>query len=151
MKLLNGINHLTFITSDLDRLIDFYQRMFDAEVTLDLSEGGIRHAFIEVGPDTVLHPFQIPDIEPPNILPMFSRGRLDHFALNASSMEAFEELHKRLSAEDCVEGNVIDMGMLLLFTFIDPDKGQHEVVLWKEGRPTDGVLRKDWKDFDMEA
>ena len=96
-------------------------------------------------------PFQIPDIEPPNILPMFSRGRLDHFALNASSMEAFEELHKRLSAEDCVEGNVIDMGMLLLFTFIDPDKGQHEVVLWKEGRPTDGVLRKDWKDFDMEA
>jgi hypothetical protein len=36
MKLLNGINHLTFITSYMDKLIDFYKRMFDAEVTLDL-------------------------------------------------------------------------------------------------------------------
>lgn len=151
MKLLNGINHLTFITSYMDKLIDFYKRMFDAEVTLDLEQNGIRHAFIEVRPNTVLHPFQIPKIEPPDILPMFSRGRLDHCALNASSMEAFIELQKRLSAEDCVEGNVIDMGMLLLFNFIDPDKGQHEVVLWKEGRPTDGVLRKDWKDFEMEV
>ena len=83
MKLLNGINHLTFITSYMDKLIDFYKRMFDAEVTLDLEEGGIHYAFIEVGPDTVQHHCQIPDIELSDILSMCSRERFDHFALNA--------------------------------------------------------------------
>jgi len=53
-------------------------------------------------------------------------------------MEAFIELQKRLSAEDCVEGNVIDMGMLLLFNFIDPDKGQHEVVF--SGKRVDQLM-----------
>ena len=43
MKLLNGINHLTLITSDMEKLIDFYKRIFDAEVTLDLEEGNLRH------------------------------------------------------------------------------------------------------------
>lgn len=53
MTLLDGINHLTFITADLDRLIAFYERVFDAHLILDLEEDGLRHAFIEVGPDTV--------------------------------------------------------------------------------------------------
>jgi catechol 2,3-dioxygenase-like lactoylglutathione lyase family enzyme len=60
MQLLNGIHHLTFVTSDMDRLIAFYERVFGARVTVDLEEEGLRHAFIEVGPHTVLHPFQVP-------------------------------------------------------------------------------------------
>ena len=64
MRLVNGIHHLTFITADMDRLIDFYERVFDARVTLDLTEGPVRHTFIEVGgatvfasvPDTRCHP-----------------------------------------------------------------------------------------------
>ena len=48
MSLLNDIHHLTFITADLDRLIAFYERVFGAQVTVDLEEEGLRHAFIEV-------------------------------------------------------------------------------------------------------
>ena len=48
-QLLNDIHHLTFITADLDRLIAFYERVFEARVTVDLEEDGLRHAFIEVG------------------------------------------------------------------------------------------------------
>ena len=62
MPLLNDIHHLTFITADMDRLICFYARIFDARVTVDLEEEGLRHAFIEVGPHTVLHPFQVPEL-----------------------------------------------------------------------------------------
>ena len=51
-----------------------------------MTEEGLRHAFVKVGPTTVLHPFQVlegPPPAPPS--PMFSRGRLDHFALLARS------------------------------------------------------------------
>ena len=145
MTLVADIHHLTFVTADMDRLIDFYARMFDADVTLDLIEGPIRHAFIAVGPHSVLHPFQLPGIEPPGELPMFSRGRLDHFALNAASYEAFCELHQRLDAEGAVDGDVIDMGSLLLFTFTDPDDGAHEVAWIRPGVPVDqGVRREEW-------
>jgi catechol 2,3-dioxygenase-like lactoylglutathione lyase family enzyme len=47
---LDGIHHVAFLTSDMDRLISFYERIFEARVTLDLEEEGLRHVFIEVGP-----------------------------------------------------------------------------------------------------
>jgi catechol 2,3-dioxygenase-like lactoylglutathione lyase family enzyme len=120
-QLLNDIHHLTFITADMDRLISFYERIFGARVTVDLEEDGLRHAFIEVGPHTVLHPFQVPGVEPPGHQPMFQRGRLDHFALNAAGEEAFREVRRRLVAEGASDGAVTDMGSLLLLSFTDPD------------------------------
>lgn len=144
MQLINNIHHLTFITGDLDRLIDFYRRVFDAAVTLDLTEGPVRHAFIKVGDATVLHPFQIPDIDPPHALPMFQRGRLDHFALNATSEKSFREIHRRVVAEGRDDGLVIDMGLLLLFNYTDPDEASHEVVWWKTKGSPDRILQKDW-------
>ena len=135
----------------MDRLIDFYRRVFEADVTVDLEEEGLRHAFIEVGPHTVLHPFEIPGVEPPGDLPMFQRGRLDHFALNAASEDAFRELRRRLLAEDATDGVVTDMGSLLIFTFRDPDQGNHEVVWNKPGVPVEeGMKRVDWTTVDMD-
>lgn len=150
MKLLKDIHHLTFVTADMDRLINFYERIFDARVTVDLEEDGVRHAFIEVGPHTVLHPFQIPGIEPPGAQPMFQRGRLDHFALNAASEEAFRELHRRAVSEGISNGIVTDMGSILIFTFTDPDGAQHEVVWRKPGVPDTAALkRSDWTEVDL--
>lgn len=128
MELLNGINHLAFITADMDRLVGFYERVFGARVVADMEEEGLRHAFIEVGQHTLLHPFQIPGIEPPGHQGIFQRGRLDHFALTAASEEAFRELRKRVTDEAAGDGVVTDMGSLLTFSFTDPDKGWHEVV-----------------------
>lgn len=48
---------------------------------------------------------------------MFKRGRLDHFALNAASEEAFGELRRRLVAEGASDGIVKDLGSLLLLRF----------------------------------
>ncbi len=149
MPLLNGIHHLTFVTSDLDRLIAFYERVFGARVTADLEEDGLRHAFIEVGPNTLLHPFQVPGVEPPGPQPMFGRGRLDHFALNAASEEAFWELRRRVVAERAGDGAVTDMGSLLNFGFADPDGGEHEVVWVKPGVPVEsGLRRAEWRTVE---
>jgi catechol 2,3-dioxygenase-like lactoylglutathione lyase family enzyme len=149
-QLLDDINHLTFITADMDRLISFYERVFGARTTADLEEEGLRHAFIEVGPHTVLHPFQVPGVEPPGQQPMFGRGRLDHFALNAASEEAFRELHRRLAAEGALDSVVTDMGSMLLFSFLDPDEGRHEVVWRKPGVPVEAGLRQaEWKTVEL--
>jgi len=151
VRLLDDIHHLTFITSDMDRLIDFYERVFGGRVTLDLHEEGLRHAFIEVGPGTVLHPFQVPGVQPPGYQPIFQRGRLDHFVLKAASEEAFGELRRRVVAEGAGDGVVTDMGSLLLFSFTDPDGGGHEVVHVKPGVPVEqGIGRAEWTTVDMD-
>lgn len=148
--LLDDVHHLTFVTADMDRLISFYQRVFGARVTADLEEEGLRHAFIEVGPHTVLHPFQVPGVEPPGRQPMFQRGRLDHFALNAASEEAFRELRRRVVAEGASDSVVTDMGSMLLFSFLDPDEGRHEVVWRKPGIPVEaGLRRAGWKTVEL--
>ena len=151
MRLVDDLHHLTFVTSDMDRLIAFYERIFDAHVTLDLEEDGLRHAFIEIGPRTVLHPFQVPGVEPPGYEPMFQRGRLDHFALRAAGEEEFQELRRRIVAEGAGDGVVTDMGSLLLFSFTDPDGGGHEVVHVKPGVPVEaGIRRAEWTTVELD-
>jgi catechol 2,3-dioxygenase-like lactoylglutathione lyase family enzyme len=143
MDLVNDLHHMAFLTADMDRLISFYERIFDARVTLDREEEGLRHAFIEIGPHTVLHPFEVQGVEVPSRQPIFRRGRLDHFALNAASEEAFREVRRRLIAEgaNATEGGLVtDMGSMLSFSFHDPDDGWHE-IMWVKPGPAEETLK----------
>lgn len=152
MALLNGIHHLAILTADMDRLIAFYERVFDARPLLDMEEEGLRHAFIELGPTTVLHPFQIPGVEvPQEPVSMFTRGRLDHLALNASSEEAFREVRQRVIAAGADDGTVTDVGPILSLTFTDPDGAEHEVT-WSKPGVTFGrsQTRALWTTVEME-
>ena len=89
--------------------------------------------------------FRCPEVELPGEQPMFARGRLDHFALNAASEEAFREARRRLVAEGASDGSVTDMGSLLLLSFTDPDEGRHELVWVKPDVPvTQGLRRAEW-------
>jgi catechol 2,3-dioxygenase-like lactoylglutathione lyase family enzyme len=154
--LTEDLHHLTFLTADLDRLIAFYERVFEARVTLDRDDGGRRHAFIEIGPHTVLHPFEAPEEDVPGRQPIFERGRLDHFAINAASEEAFLEVRRRLIAEGAhatEDGLVTDMGALWSISFHDPDDAWHEVI-WVKPRAslTDDFERpEDWHMIDPDV
>jgi catechol 2,3-dioxygenase-like lactoylglutathione lyase family enzyme len=143
MSLVDGVHHITFLTEDMDRLLAFYVRVFDAEVTLDMTEEGLRHAFLKVGRATVLHPFQILEgAPPPPPSPMFSRGRLDHFALLAPSEEAFRELRRRIEAEGAADGDVRDMRSLWIMGYVDPDGAAHEVILQRPGFADSDMLER---------
>jgi catechol 2,3-dioxygenase-like lactoylglutathione lyase family enzyme len=143
MQLVDGVHHLTFLTEDMDRLLAFYVRVFEADVTLDMTEAGLRHAFVKVGPATVLHPFQLLEgPQPPAPAPMFERGRLDHFALLAASEEAFRELRRRLEAEGAADGDVRDMGPFWIMGYLDPDGAAHEVMLERPGFSAADVLER---------
>ena len=152
MQLVDGVHHVTFLTEDMDRLLGFYVRVFDAEVTLDMTEEGLRHAFLKVGPTTVLHPFQILEgPAPPPPSPMFSRGRLDHFALLAPSEEAFRELRRRIVAASTVDGEVRDMGRLWIMGYLDPDGAAHEVIQQRPGfTDSEELERAQWTTVTLD-
>lgn len=138
---------MTFLTQDIARLAAFYERVFDATKTVDMSEEGIRHIFLQVDPKTVLHPFQI--LQGPALRPapgaMFQHRRLDHFAFLAASREAFCELRRRIESEAAADGDVRDMNTMWIMGFRDPD-GFYVEVIWRKPRLPDPetLPRADW-------
>jgi catechol 2,3-dioxygenase-like lactoylglutathione lyase family enzyme len=62
-------------------------------------------------------------------IPMFGRGRLDHVGLNAASIEAFEEIRRRLIAVGAADEFVTDFGPGYSVFFRDPDGLEGEVCV----------------------
>jgi catechol 2,3-dioxygenase-like lactoylglutathione lyase family enzyme len=129
--LLDGINHVAVLTNDTDRLHAFYREVFDATISNDISpEPGVRLSFIDVGPHSELNVFQIDgNAEASHQTPMFGRGRLDHLALHAASLDAFETIRKRLMARGAADDFVTDFGPVLSLFFVDPDGLEGEVCV----------------------
>ncbi|HEX4018765.1 MAG TPA: VOC family protein [Frankiaceae bacterium] len=98
--LLSGFNHVAILTNDTDRLCTFYRQVFEAEVTESpepAEAGAPRLTFIRVGHTAELNVFGFEgNTEADRQTPMFGRGRIDHLALQAASLETFEELRRRL-------------------------------------------------------
>ena len=60
---------------------------------------------------------------------MFGRGRLDHLALQAASVEDFETIRERLMALGAADDFVSDFGPMLSLFFRDPDGLECEVCV----------------------
>ena len=129
-----GINHVATITKDSDRLQAFYREVFEAEILRDGSEfpdgSGPRLSIIKIGPYAELNVFEIDGNTQADVqTPMFGRGRLDHFALQASSIEAFETIRARLRERGAADDFVTDFGSILSLFFTDPDGLEGEVCV----------------------
>jgi catechol 2,3-dioxygenase-like lactoylglutathione lyase family enzyme len=132
--LLKGLNHVAVITNDASRLNTFYQEVFDAEILRDgaeLPEGaGPRLSIIKIGEWSELNVFQIDgNTEADRQTPMFGRGRLDHLAVQAASLEAFETIRDRLMERGAANDFVTDFGIMLSLFFRDPDGLECEVCV----------------------
>ena len=137
MQPLNGVNHIAILTADMDRFIRFYQEAFDAEVISDnpnhAGHEGERMVIMSIGGPSDFNVFQVPGNTQASVqTPMYGRGRLDHFGLNASSREAFEEVRQRLIRLGASDGTITDFGKQLSVFFRDPDGLEAEVVWIKE-------------------
>lgn len=124
--LLNGFNHVAVLTGDTARLQTFYAEVFEAEVLSDGPETDdqpdVRMTVIHVGPSAELNVFEIVgNTEAAHQTPMFGRGRLDHLALQAASLEAFDTIRDRLIARGAADAFVTDFGPILSVFFRDPD------------------------------
>lgn len=134
--LLEGVNHIAVLTADMDRFIRFYQDAFDATVVMDnpnhAGNEGERMVIMTIGGQSELNVFEVPGNDQASVqTPMFGRGRLDHFGLNASDRETFEEVRQRLMKLGALDGTITDFGAKLSVFFRDPD-GLEAEVLWNK-------------------
>jgi catechol 2,3-dioxygenase-like lactoylglutathione lyase family enzyme len=133
--LTNGFNHVATLTNDTERLHAFYVDVFDAKVrathaALPDGSDGFRLSIVDVGPFSELNVFEIVgNTESERQVPMFGRGRIDHLALQAASLDAFETIRDRLIARGSTDGFVTDFGPILSLFFQDPDGLECEVCV----------------------
>ncbi len=128
--LLDGVNHIAWISKDVDRLGRFYTEVFDAVVGDTREHGpGETMTIIDIGPATKPNIFVIQgNNEADRQTPMWGRGRIDHVGLAAASPEAFETIRGRLVDAGASDGTVTDFGAALSIFFRDPDGLEGEVL-----------------------
>jgi catechol 2,3-dioxygenase-like lactoylglutathione lyase family enzyme len=131
--LLDGVNHIAWVSKDAERLGRFYEQVFDAVVGPTRGHGpGETMTVIDIGPATKLNVFVIDgNTQADHQTPMWGRGRIDHVGLAAASPEAFETIRDRLIATGASDGTVNDFGQALSVFFRDPDGLEGEVLLRK--------------------
>jgi catechol 2,3-dioxygenase-like lactoylglutathione lyase family enzyme len=127
--LLDGINHVGLLTQDTARFVAFYGEVFGATV-LDVVEPPFgRLTMVSIGGGRELNVFEIEgNTEAERQVPMMGRGRLDHIGLQAASLEAFDEIRRRLMAREATDGFVTDFGPFYSLFFRDPDGLECEVL-----------------------
>lgn len=125
-----GFNHLAVLTSDTNRFVEFYSAVFDAEVLASQQMPEGRLTFVQIGPHTEFNLFEVPgNSEATHQTPMFGRGRIDHFGIQAGSLEDFEEIRRRLRERGAADDFVTDFGPTLSLFFRDPDGLEAEVCV----------------------
>jgi catechol 2,3-dioxygenase-like lactoylglutathione lyase family enzyme len=128
--LTNGFNHVAVLTNDSERFIAFYEEMFGAEVLGRNKDGDFSLAFVKIGEDVDINLFEIKgNEEATRQTPMFGRGRLDHLALQAASLDAFDTIRQRLIDKRASDGFVTDFGPVFSLFFVDPDGLEAEVCV----------------------
>jgi catechol 2,3-dioxygenase-like lactoylglutathione lyase family enzyme len=129
--LLSGVHHVAVITHDTERLVEFYRDVFDAPAAPPIVEGtGMKLTIIHVGTFAELNVFEIEgNTEADRQTPMFGRGRLDHLALRAASLDAFDTIRERLIVRGASDEFVTDFGPVLSVFFRDPDGLEGEVCV----------------------
>lgn len=131
-----GLHHVALVTEDLDRFLGFYTGVLGGAVIADIDEGGMRHAMVDLGAGAALHAFeQRENADARASRAMFSRGHLDHFAINVADAESFETLRTRLVEAGASDGTITDFGSVRSVSFVDPDGCDAEIALWQDGDP----------------
>jgi len=130
--LLDGVNHVAIVTDDTDRLVRFYEAVFDATVSHreEIPPGVL--TMIDVGPRSELNVFELRGDAAPDLArgSMFGHGPIDHIGLQAADRDAFVEIRRRLVACGASDGFVTDFGRAHSVFFTDPDGLEGEVLLW---------------------
>lgn len=128
--LTSGFNHVAVLTNDTDRFVEFYAAVFGATSFSIEDAPGFKLTGVSVGPHSEFNVFQLDgNAESDRQVPMFGRGRIDHLALQAESLEAFDEIRDRLMKRGASDGFVTDFGPVFSVFFTDPDGLEAEVCI----------------------
>lgn len=119
-----GVNHLAFITDDMEKTIRFYRDLLCMELTAGIGHDGYRHYFFRFGDDHVA--FFEYDIAQPmerkfHGSPTDKPLGFDHLSLNLNTREELFELKDKLDAAGFEVTGAVDHGTIWSVYFFDPN------------------------------
>jgi catechol 2,3-dioxygenase-like lactoylglutathione lyase family enzyme len=130
MPLTSGFNHVATVTADLDRVISFYQKAFDAEMIFEMAatDDHPRMAILDLGAGSALNiTEQSADTIVGDRTRSGSRGPIDHYGLAVASRDTLEEMRDGLAAAGADIGDIHRLGDVWSVFFRDPDGMELEV------------------------
>jgi len=125
-----GFNHVATITSDLDRIVDFYGKAFGATVQFEMEARADhpRMAVLDLGGGAALNVFEAPaDTIIGERTKQGGRGPIDHYALAVDSRATLERVRDTLEALGTDIGEIQRLGDVWSLFFRDPDGMELEV------------------------
>jgi catechol 2,3-dioxygenase-like lactoylglutathione lyase family enzyme len=130
MPISTGFNHVATVTADLDRIVGFYQDVFDATVTFEMAAepDHPRMVILDLGGTSALNVFEQPadtlvgDRSTPG-----GRGPIDHYGIAVASRADLDRIQERLTAAGADIGEIQQLGDTWSLFFRDPDGMELEV------------------------
>jgi len=138
MPVTTGFNHIATLTADLDRLVDFYTKVFDAEVTFEMDKAPDhpRMSILDMGGGSALNVFEVAADEiVGDRRTLGGRGPIDHFGIAVDSMETLEQVRDRLVAAGSDIGEIQKLGDHWSLFFRDIDGMELEVLCPGDSSP----------------
>jgi catechol 2,3-dioxygenase-like lactoylglutathione lyase family enzyme len=119
-----GFDHVATVTSDLDRIVAFYQQVFDAQITFEMAATPAhpRMVILDLGGGSALNVTEqaagtiAGDRAKPG-----SRGPIDHYGIAVASRADLNDMRQRLTAAGADVGHVQRLGDTWSLFFRDPD------------------------------
>jgi catechol 2,3-dioxygenase-like lactoylglutathione lyase family enzyme len=130
MPITVGLNHVATLTTDLERLADFYASAFDATVTfrMDATPEHPKMFIIDLGGGAALNAFEVDEDDMiGDRRKQGGRGNIDHFALAVESLAALEQTKQRLVDAGAEIGEIQRLGPEWSLFFRDVDGMELEV------------------------
>ncbi|MDX1487566.1 MAG: VOC family protein [Acidiferrobacterales bacterium] len=127
---LTSINHLAFITNDMEKTIRFYRDLLAMELAAGIGHDGYRHYFFRFGDNQVAF-FEYEEAQP--MVRKFHGVKtskplgFDHVSFTIGSKEALFALRDKLEAAGIEVTGAIDHGTIWSIYFFDPNNIPLEV------------------------
>lgn len=126
----SGFDHVATVTADLDRIVGFYQGVFEATVTLEIParDDHRRMVIIDLGGGAAINVAEQPeDMIVGDRTRSGGRGPIDHYGIGVPSLADLQEMRERLLSADVDVGDIQRLGNTWSLFFRDPDGMELEV------------------------
>lgn len=121
----NGINHLAFITNDMDKTIRFYRDLLELPLVAGVGSRDFKHYFFQLSPKDSIAFFAYDQASPMEIkshgMPTAKPLGFDHVSIGVDSKADLFHLKDRLQAAGVEVSDAVDHGFIWSIYFYDPN------------------------------
>lgn len=131
MPVTTGFNHVATLTTNIERLVAFYEQVFGANKTFEMAAqpDHPRMAILDLGGGAALNVVEVASED--DIVGdrrrQGSRGAIDHYGIAVDSLSTLEAVRDRLQEIGADIGEIHQLGTIWSLFFRDPDGMELEV------------------------